>query len=334
MVPGEGVFPLIKFLHAIPAEVVLGVEVPLRTRRESGMTALSRSRLVVEATRKIRQLPAHRETPILALTANVYQDDKQAALDSGMNGFLAKPVEPEVLLATLDRLLPEVEKADAQFDLPARREEPSESADLAALLSDIDGLDVSAGLHNFAGNGASYLRMLKQFDGKYYSVSTTFRVPQTDDEKMSFLSLVHSIKGSAGTLGLIDLFETATSLDKQMRSNKLSSTDGATEALIDKLKNQQTVFHEQLSMILANDRREPSSGEPPVQLVSLLDKLTELLMVDDARVNEIFANSEADLKAAFGERINLVSQNIDNYDYPAALDALEQIAALSSGHHH
>ena len=57
-IPGEGTFPLVAFLRAIPAEVVLGIEVPLRTRRESGMTALSRSRLVVDATRKIQTLAA------------------------------------------------------------------------------------------------------------------------------------------------------------------------------------------------------------------------------------------------------------------------------------
>jgi sugar phosphate isomerase/epimerase len=58
MVPGEGNFPLVEFLRAIPAEVVLGIEVPLRARRESGMSALDRSRLVVDATRNIQALAA------------------------------------------------------------------------------------------------------------------------------------------------------------------------------------------------------------------------------------------------------------------------------------
>jgi len=58
MIPGEGTFPLVEFLRAIPDEIVLGIEVPLRARRESGMLALSRSRLVVDATRKIQALAA------------------------------------------------------------------------------------------------------------------------------------------------------------------------------------------------------------------------------------------------------------------------------------
>ena len=56
MVPGEGAFPLVGFLRAIPDDVVVGIEVPLRSRRESGMSALERSRLVVNATRNIQAL--------------------------------------------------------------------------------------------------------------------------------------------------------------------------------------------------------------------------------------------------------------------------------------
>lgn len=56
MVPGEGVFPLVDFLLVIPDDVVVGIEVPLRSRRESGMSALERSRLVVNATRTVQAL--------------------------------------------------------------------------------------------------------------------------------------------------------------------------------------------------------------------------------------------------------------------------------------
>lgn len=56
MVPGEGAFPLVDFLRIIPDDVVVGIEVPLRSRRESGMSALERSRLVVNATRTIQAL--------------------------------------------------------------------------------------------------------------------------------------------------------------------------------------------------------------------------------------------------------------------------------------
>lgn len=54
-----------------------------------------------DATRKIRQLPQHRETPILALTANVFVEDQERCYDAGMDDFIAKPVSPENLYTKL-----------------------------------------------------------------------------------------------------------------------------------------------------------------------------------------------------------------------------------------
>ena len=52
----------------------------------------------LEATRKIRTLPNVGKTlPIIALTANAFDDDRNACFDSGMNDFMTKPVSAEEL---------------------------------------------------------------------------------------------------------------------------------------------------------------------------------------------------------------------------------------------
>lgn len=60
-----------------------------------------------EATAQIRKLK-NRELaniPIIAMTANAFEEDKQAALRSGMNGHIAKPINIPELLETLDKML-------------------------------------------------------------------------------------------------------------------------------------------------------------------------------------------------------------------------------------
>jgi CheY-like chemotaxis protein len=55
----------------------------------------------LEATRRIRALAAGANVPIVAMTANAFSDDRARCLDAGMNDFIAKPVDPELLFRTL-----------------------------------------------------------------------------------------------------------------------------------------------------------------------------------------------------------------------------------------
>lgn len=57
------------------------------------------------ATRAIRQQPKYRKTPILAMTANAFDDDNQRCQEAGMDDFISKPVAPEKLFAILAKWL-------------------------------------------------------------------------------------------------------------------------------------------------------------------------------------------------------------------------------------
>ena len=60
-----------------------------------------------EATRAIRQLPdkAVSSIPIVAMTANAFDEDKHNAIEAGMNGHIAKPIDIPKLIETLARIL-------------------------------------------------------------------------------------------------------------------------------------------------------------------------------------------------------------------------------------
>jgi CheY-like chemotaxis protein len=55
----------------------------------------------IEATKAIRLLGGYAATPILAMTANAFAEDRQSCIDAGMNDHLSKPVMPEVLYQAL-----------------------------------------------------------------------------------------------------------------------------------------------------------------------------------------------------------------------------------------
>ena len=60
-----------------------------------------------EATRTIRNLPRKdvKDLPIIAMTANALEEDKEAALKNGMNAHLAKPIDMQAFMEMLSRFL-------------------------------------------------------------------------------------------------------------------------------------------------------------------------------------------------------------------------------------
>ena len=61
-----------------------------------------------ESTRRIRKLPDERsQTPIVAMTANAFEEDRKAAFVVGMNGYVVKPIELPVLMETMAAVLPQ-----------------------------------------------------------------------------------------------------------------------------------------------------------------------------------------------------------------------------------
>lgn len=57
----------------------------------------------VEATKKIKE--AHPELPIVALTANAFESDRETMMEAGCNDFLSKPVNSAKCLATIEELI-------------------------------------------------------------------------------------------------------------------------------------------------------------------------------------------------------------------------------------
>ena len=60
-----------------------------------------------EATRTIRSLPREdvKTMPIIAMTANALEEDKEAALKNGMNAHIAKPIDMDVFISVLQHFL-------------------------------------------------------------------------------------------------------------------------------------------------------------------------------------------------------------------------------------
>jgi len=59
-----------------------------------------------EATKAIRNLQDKNlaNIPIIAMSANAFEEDRKKVLDTGMNGFVAKPVDADLLIAAINKV--------------------------------------------------------------------------------------------------------------------------------------------------------------------------------------------------------------------------------------
>ena len=153
------------------------------------------------ASASIRKDRRFDSVPIIAMSAHVLPDEKARCLESGMDEFLPKPIEPEAWWTTLSRWLPTYPSGRAETELPQ-----------------VEGLDCHEGVRRVAGNRSLYGRLLLDFaDGCPDLVGKLEQALAAEDlERVRFLA--HSLRGEAGNLGALELFRQAGQLESMAAS--------------------------------------------------------------------------------------------------------------------
>ncbi|MEI8570751.1 response regulator [Methylomonas sp. LW13] len=285
----------------------------------------------LEAARKIRQLPALKELPIIAMTAAAMNQDKEACVAAGMNDHIAKPVEPEELANALARWI-KPKPATAQQEKAADIRPDTKA--IAQLESNLPGVAVQAALARLGGNIALYRRLLLAFAEQYRNAATLLRQRLADGDSEQLFLLAHSLKGEAGNLGLGALQASADRLCRMFKGGEERNLTAQTELLAQECEAALLLLSQSLED--ADDRRLALSvnSEKLFKHANLLPDLQKLLR--QLKTKNLDARySVTDLAHKIGDHelaleFAEIAQATQELRYDAALIALEKLLERNS----
>ena len=196
------------------------------------------------ATRAIRGLPGYSAVPIVALTANAFDEDKRDCLAAGMNDVLTKPIEPELLYVALAKWLgrtgpqSDTPPVPAPASLPVPASFPVLPSDpvgkLQACLGHIPGIDMTKGA-GFKNRPDRYIRYLLEFAAENADFVPRLRACLDGGDLTVALRLLHSLKGTAGLVGMVGIHALAAELEGTVKDDP---TNPAIAAAIDELQSE------------------------------------------------------------------------------------------------
>jgi PAS domain S-box-containing protein len=170
----------------------------------------------ITATQEIRKLSRCAHLPIIAMTANAMQVDRQRCFDAGMNDHLSKPVDPENLWQVLLRWIkaPQQVGKDLSFVTPSVQHTDD---DLWVLKS----ISAADGIRYCGGKVDAYRKQLRRFGSHYQGAATKLQGLITERDLVAAESLCHELKGVCGTLGATDMFACVTDMDGLLKQQKV-----------------------------------------------------------------------------------------------------------------
>ncbi|MDD0843796.1 response regulator [Pseudomonas sp. Gutcm_11s] len=267
------------------------------------------------ATRKIREQPRFAELPVLAMTANAMEGDRERALACGMNDHISKPLNVDGMFATLARwVTPKAARAEAA---PPPAEPVSDG-----LPDSLEGIDMVAGLATCMGRRDLYLRLLGKFCDAQSGFGEQFQNALADPDDSAAQRLAHSLRGTAGNIGAKAVAQAAAALE---RACETGETDTVIQGLVAEVQRCLTPTLAALAglgagAVVTTSEAPRNDAEVARQLTRLKRLLNES---DTAAMGTLEELRRQPLEPRMAKRLAQVAQQIELFDFDRALELLQ-----------
>jgi CheY-like chemotaxis protein len=177
----------------------------------------------VEATAQLRAMEKHRDTPIIALTANIVSGMKEMFLEKGMSDFLPKPVIPAQLDAILRKWIPRGKRIDSSEKPEDRLKAPY------APPIQVPGIDMDTVMKRFSGDIAAWKEVVRIYGAHTPEILNRLRVPAS---LFDYGVAAHSLKGSSYNICADLVGREAGELEEAAKQGNLEEVQARREPFI------------------------------------------------------------------------------------------------------
>jgi two-component system sensor histidine kinase/response regulator len=283
----------------------------------------------LEATRRIRQDPAFRNLPIIAMTANAMKTDVDACLAAGMNDFVSKPIDRVALARSLRRWLPGV-AGGAGSSGPTPPSTGTSPPPAAARPPVLEGIDLDGTVRRLGISLESLRPLLLRFvTGQRKTLEELGATARAGDGAAA-RRYAHALSGAAGNLGADGLREAARALELAARDGRPNLAD-----LFGEVERRADVVFRSIDALRRGTPTEGGPGVPvaapvqPARLRAPLDRLRAALTAfDHSGCTDLLGEiTRLDLPDDLRRQTARLQELIDGYEYDEAGEVVNQLLA-------
>jgi two-component system sensor histidine kinase/response regulator len=280
----------------------------------------------VTATRIIREIPQLATLPIVAMTANAMQADREACRAAGMDDHVAKPIEPRELFLTMLKWVRPSEPLEAETGRMTGMTVDGAAGGTSGdwqVPRDIEGLDTELGLKRVLGKVPRYQSMLEKYVAGQAGAVAQLRAALALEDREIATRLAHTTRGVSGNIGATSVQQLAEALELAIKAGQ---SPAEVEPLLDALQQSLDPLVRAIGQRLP--QAQASAPVAPVaideaELSRVIQRLRELLSDMDSDASDWLERHRAVLSSAFPAHLLAIESALQAFEFDTAAEQLD-----------